>query len=163
MEKIDLFKAYFTQESKYYADKLDRFDQGHKFTFNFEAGFFGLIWFCYRKMYKQALILAFYIFLLGLVAGIILSIFNPNDSSNVLYIKIVTWVISFTILGFIGNNLYIMKSKSIVADFLTKYEIDNIDNKVLDKLREKGGTSIQSSLICLGLSIIIQVISKIYS
>ena len=161
MERIDLFKAYFTQESSYYTDKLEKFNQGKRFTFNFIAGFLGVIWFFYRKMYIQGIIIFLATFVLAILTAIILSLINPGDISNTQYNLVITSIISFVILGFIGNTLYIKKSQKIVSDFVSKYHLLNIDNLNTNELREKGGTSYTAALVCAGILIILQLISKL--
>jgi hypothetical protein len=165
MERIELFKAYFTQESKYYADKLERIEQGKKTTFNFWAGFLGLIWFFYRKMYVQGFIILLSTLFLAFIIGIIIAILNPYDISNVLYNQIIMWILSFVTLGFIGNRLYINKSRKIISEFILKYDhdLEKIKSSMADELRLKGGTSLSSALICAGILILFQIISKIYS
>jgi hypothetical protein len=161
MKRIDLFKAFFTQESKYYIDKLDKFEQGKKYSFNFWAGFLGVIWFCYRKMYIQGLIVFLSALTLATITGILISLFNPYDESNIQYNQFINWIISFIILGFICNTLYIKKSKKTLDEFISKHDLENFDNSKVNELREKGGTSLIYALICAGLMIFLQILPKL--
>lgn len=163
MERIDLFKAFYTQESKYYADKLNRYEQGSKYSFNFWAGLLGLIWFCYRKMYVQAIILFLLTFVLGAISGIVLLLFIPDEQLITSYNNVIIWTLSFVILGFLGNTLYIKKSKKIVEELIARNEIEDIPNSMATELREKGGTSMTAALICVGILTVIQILSKLSS
>jgi hypothetical protein len=160
MEKIDLFKAYFTEESKYYADKLEKYENGNKYTFNLWAGLFGVAWFLYRKMNKQALILFIILFVTTIISTVILNIINPNDSSNGIYIQLIIWITSFVIIGFVANKLYIEKSIKMIEAFEKTVVIENVDNTTMNKLRRVGGTSLKNALIFVGIMFIIQIAIK---
>jgi hypothetical protein len=161
MERIDLFKAYFTQESAYYAQKLEQFNQGKRFTFNFWAGFLGIVWFFYRKMYVQGIIIFFSTFILATFLALVLSLTNPGDTSNNQYNLYITSILSFVILGFLGNNLYIKQSQKIVANFVSKHHLLDHNNLKTNDLRDKGGTSLTAALICFGILIILQIVLKL--
>lgn len=160
MERIDLFKAFYTQKSKYYADQLEKFEQGERLSFNFWAGFFSVTWFIYRKMYKQAIIIFLIILALTIISAVILQLINPYDSSNEVYVKIFFYIFDFVVLGFIGNKLYISKSIKSVESFINEHGLENVDNSLMNKLRAKGGTSIVNALIFEVIMILIQIIAK---
>jgi len=161
MERIDLFKAFYTQESKYYADKLDKYEQGIKYSFNFWAGFLGLIWFCYRKLYVQAIVLLLLTFVLSILTVLMLWLIIPDEQIIAPFNKAIIWSLSFVILGYLGNALYLKKSKKIVEDFISKNDIENINNSMTSELREKGGTSMTAALVCAGILIALQLLSKL--
>ena len=161
MEKVDLFKAFYTQESKYYADKLDKYEQGTKYTFNFWAGFLGLIWFCYRKLYIQAIVILLLTYILAVVTSILFSFFILDEQIIAPFNNAIMWILSFFILGFVGNTLYIKKSKEVVEDFISKREIENINITMTAELRQKGGTSMTAALVCAGIMIALQIISRL--
>ena len=161
MDRIDIFKAFFTQDSKYYSGKLEKFEHGEKYSFNFWAGFFGLTWFIYRKMNIQAVVIFFILFVLTLISAVIFQLLNPYDKSNGLYTMLIIWVLSFVILGFIGNNLYLKKSIQAVNNFINENGLENIDNSMINKIRKIGGTSMMNALIIVGVMILIQIIIKI--
>jgi len=163
MDKIDLFRAFYTQSSKYYADKLDKFDNGKKYSFNFWAGFLGIVWFCYRKMYLQGFIIFLVAVFIAIITKLLISLINPNDLSNALYNQFLNWILSFVILGFLGNVLYIKKSKKVVGEFISKHDLENIDNSKVNILREKGGTSVTAAIMCAGLFALIQILAKLYT
>jgi hypothetical protein len=119
MQKIDLYKEYFTHEKEYYAEKLVDFEQGKKYSFNFWAGFLGLTWFCYRKMYLQSVVIFIITGIFAVVTAIAISIINPFNVGNVLYSQFVIWPLSFIVLGYLGNYLYLRKSMKVVDEYVT--------------------------------------------
>jgi len=161
MEKVDLFKAFFTQESKYYADKLDQYEHGTKYSFNFWAGFLGLIWFCYRKLYVQAIVILLLTFVLAIVMTFVITFLTSDEKIITPFSNAIIWILSFLILGLVGNTLYIKKSKKVVEDFISKREIENINITMTAELREKGGTSMTAALVCAGIMIALQIISRL--
>jgi len=159
MQRIDLYKEYFTYEKDYYAEKLVNLEQGKKYSFNLWAGLFGLIWFCYRKMYIQSVVIFIINSIFAVATAIAISIINPFNVGNYLYSQFVIWPLSFVVLGFLGNYLYLKKSMKVVdriasGDDFQKYETDKIT-----EIREKGGTSMVSALVCAGLLILLQFLS----
>ena len=158
MERIDLFKAFFTEESKYYADKLDKYEKGTKYSFNFWAGFLGPVWFCYRKLYVQAIVLPLLNLVLYIITAFMLLLIIPDEQIIAPFYKAFIWILSFVIFGFLGNSLYIKKSKKIVEDFISKNVIENITNSMTPELREKGGTSMTAALVCAGIMIALQIL-----
>lgn len=174
MNKTDLFKAYFTENSSFYLAKLERLEQGKKYSFNFEAGFFGIIWFFYRKMYKEGIIIFLIFTAIAAVTEITLSLINPYDESNGIYSQLSLWALQFVTLGFLGNWIYLAKSKKVVDKFISKPITDtdvidnieileNIDSSSLNKLRIVGGTSFISAIVCIVVSILIQIASRFVS
>ncbi len=161
MERIDLFRAFFTEESDYYADKLEKYEQGTKYSFNFWAGFLGPVWFCFRKLYVEALVLFLLTFVLSSITAVVLWLIIPNEQIIVPFSTAFITIISFVILGYLGNTLYLKKSKKIVEDFISENDIENINNSLTSELREKGGTSMAAALVCAGIQIAIQILSKV--
>jgi hypothetical protein len=159
MQKIDLYKEYFTHEKEYYAEKLVDFEQGKKYSFNFWAGFLGLTWFCYRKMYLQSVVIFIITGIFAVVTAIAISIINPFNVGNVLYSQFVIWPLSFIVLGYLGNYLYLRKSMKVVDEYVTNQNLEKADPIKVDELRKKGGTSMTSALICVALLILLQLLS----
>jgi hypothetical protein len=159
MQKIDLYKEYFTHEKEYYAEKLVDFVQGKKYSFNFWAGFLGLTWFCYRKMYLQSVVIFIITGIFAVVTAIAISIINPFNVGNVLYSQFVIWPLSFIVLGYLGNYLYLRKSMKVVDEYVANQNLEKADPIKVDELRKKGGTSMTSALICVALLILLQLLS----
>jgi len=156
MHRIELYKSFFTHEGDYYVEKLDRFEKGEKYTFNFWAGFLGLTWFCYRKMYKQSIYIFVATSIFAVATGFTIAVINPYNVGNVLYSQFVVWPLSFIVLGFLGNNLYLKQSMKVVDELIITEKPDMIKT---EELRKKGGTSMTSALICFGLLILLQFFS----
>jgi hypothetical protein len=166
MDRKDLIGAYFLTNSKYYLDKFEKFENGEKFTFNFWAGFFGIIWFVYRKMYKQAVI----IYLLNLVLTIFFVLFFPmliysnsirfDNSFRTIY-NLIVYAISFIVLGFISNNLYNQKVKLIVDNFIDNKGLEKLSNSDLDILRLQGGVNMNGAIFISVILFVIQIIARI--
>jgi hypothetical protein len=161
MERTDLFKAFFTEESKYYSDKLDKYEQGTKYSFNFWAGFLGLIWFSYRRLYVQAIVLLVLTFVLSIITALVLWLIIPDEQLIAPFNNAIIWTLSFVILGYLGNAMYLKKSKKIVEDFISKNDIENISSSMTSELREKGGTSMTAALVCAGILVALQILSKL--
>ena len=159
MQKIDLYKEFFTHEREYYAEKLINFEKGEKYSFNFWAGFLGLTWFCYRKMYIQSLVIFIATAIFAIITAVTISIINPFNVGNVLYSQFVVWPLSFVVLGFLGNYLYLKKSMKVVDEFISTHNPEQTTIERALELRVKGGTSMTSALICVGLLILLQFLS----
>jgi hypothetical protein len=159
MQRIDLYKEFFTHEREYYAEKLVNFEEGKKYSFNFWAGLFGLLWFCYRKMYVQTVVIFIINSIFAVATAIAISIINTFNVGNYLYSQFVVWPLSFVVLGFLGNYLYLKKSIKVV-DPIAVSDISKItETEKIAEIRAKGGTSMTSALICAALLIILQFIS----
>lgn len=88
---------------------------------------------------------------------------------NQTYTRIIVLIFQFVILGFIGNTLYIIKSRKVVAKFTSSPNKDNseviddigltdeVSESDIKEIRKAGGTKISIALIFLGLSIILQI------
>jgi hypothetical protein len=159
MQKIDLYKEYFTHEKEYYAEKLMDFEQGKKYSFNFWAGFLGLTWFCYRKMYVQSVVIFILTGIFAVVTAIAISIINPFNVGNVLYSQFVIWPLSFIVLGYLGNYLYIKQSMKVVDPYMNNQTTEFADPIKVEEIKKKGGTSMTSALICVALLILLQFLS----
>jgi hypothetical protein len=159
MQRIDLYKEFFTHEREYYAEKLTDFEQGKKYSFNFWAGLFGLSWFCYRKMYVQTVIIFIINSIFAVATAIAISIINPFNVGSYLYSQFVVWPLSFVVLGFLGNYLYLKKSVKIVDPIMVTDISQKPENEKIAEIRAKGGTSMTSALICAVVLIILQFIS----
>jgi len=149
MEKLELYRAYFEDEIEYYENQLKKFETNGKCSFNFWAGFFGMSWFVYRKMYLQAIIIAIVLFIISIISAIFLQLYNTNDSSNETYNILIIYIISFITLGFIGNTSYIKKSIKVVNEFINKNGQEDINPAVIKNIKNQGGTSFTSVMLAI--------------
>ena len=161
MNKIDLYKAFFTSESKNYVKKFENFENGQKIQFNFYAGFFGLGWFLYRRMYNQAIIIFLSRLILSGLVIVFLRLTYINLIDPNLIQLLITSIITFIILGLLGNYLYFLKAKRYVERYVAEINPDIMDYKVLDKARIKGGISYNSVFIYYGLIFLLFIISMV--
>ena len=161
MEQLDLFKAYFKEETDYYVEKLMRFQNGQKYSFNFWAGLLGITWFAYRKMYREALI----ILVVGLLAGFLLisflSFFNPTTLSNIRTANTILSIVYFIIIGITGNYLYLSKVNRIVNDYISSNQIEIIGYNHIDELRHKGGTNLFAAGVCFVLLFLVPLFFRL--
>jgi Protein of unknown function (DUF2628) len=161
MDKEQIVKAFFQTNHKYY---FDRFNKNSKVvTFNIWPALFGLFWFVYRKMYKQAFVIFISMILLEIVVGfVILYGFNVSfDDYNKSYRLLnsgIVYLISFITLGLIGNKIYFYKAKIAINDFTSKHDLDNTDDSRLAIIRNKGGVDYKSVIVIIVIFILINII-----
>jgi hypothetical protein len=166
MDRTDILKAYFLFNSKYYLDKFEKFENGKKISFNFWAGFFGIMWFVYRKMYKQAVIIFFLTFALELISAIIIAIILylnsiEFDKSYISIINYIIYAISFVLLGFVGNFYYFRKAKTIVNGYIINTDLTNLTSSDLNIIRNRGGVDMKNAIILAVVLSAISIIVKI--
>jgi hypothetical protein len=161
MEQLDLFKAYFNEETDYYVEKLMRFQNGQKYSFNFWAGFLGIIWLAYRKMYREAGIILVVILLAGFLLRSVLSSFNPASLSNSRIADTILSIVYFIIIGITGNYLYLSKVNKIVNDYISSNQIEIIGCNHIDELSHKGGTNLFAAGVCFVLLILVPLFFRL--
>lgn len=135
LSDLSHYHTFFQERSSYYIDKVNKYKEGKKFTFNIAAFFFGFIWFTYRKMYLEAFLLFLFIVVEGIIEASILSTLSQEESSAV---GLVMTVLMGAALGFLGNYLYIRKAERTIRKALQK---ENDPQKIDEYLHRKGGTS----------------------
>jgi len=125
---------FFEKNSDYYLAKWKEFKTGKFYTFNLMAFLFGIMWFLYRKMYKEAGILS-----LIIIVETCVSLYFIGDQSELSktydYVMQAVYAI---VTGFVGNYLYMRSTQrklSMVDSF--NYQGDSLEAH----LRKVGGTS----------------------
>jgi hypothetical protein len=152
MEKTDLFNAYYGEDPDYYSDKMTEYEDGHKFSFNFWAGFFGCFWFFYRKMYVAGTIVMFFTAIETILSYYyILSIDPPVSSLYFHFFQVINFFIFLLIISFLANTVYIKKSILVVKKVLLEHKPEEPDSKDLALLSMKGGVSVAASIIPLAI------------
>ncbi|WP_207496025.1 DUF2628 domain-containing protein [Aridibaculum aurantiacum] len=155
MDNATLYSAYFKSDSDYYLTRLQQYREGRKMSFNGYAFFFGVLWFMYRKMYVEAFIILFLIIVEGVIEEVLLESAGVPGSSGV---NVISTIVIASILGVIGNSLYMKKAQRVVA----KAKEENTDEQsMLQYLQEKGGTSY--SFVLLIVVVIAAVVAYFYS
>lgn len=136
MNQIQQYENFFQESSPYYLEKLNLFEKGKKFTFNYAAFFFGVFWFLYRRMYLEALLIYSFFFVEGCFEKFFLApIIGVEQTKLVGYIITIFMLI---IIGFWGNLLYLNKAKKTIEKAEEKFPEYEQQKKYLSK---KGGTS----------------------
>ena len=146
-QDLELFELYFQKNKDYYIERLARFNEGQKFTFNVFAFFFGIFWFIYRKMYLQAVIITFLLFAEAFLEEIMLDDFEYKTEK---FIEILFPIILAGVIGSIGNYLYLNKAKKIIQRSTARYNGDEL-RKII---KRKGGVS-YSFLVVLAIAIVL--------
>lgn len=162
MERIEVYKEYFFDDTSYYANVLEEHEQGKKITFNFSAGFFGVCWFLYRKMYLEGFIIWIILVLLGFIIDQIIATFGiVNSGYSNLLSNLISIPISFLSLSFLGNYFYIRKSHRIVEPFLSNHTLEDLESEDIAKLGQKGGTSYFAALSPILLIVVFLILYSI--
>ena len=141
MNKDQLYSIYFANSRAYFLNKLREFKEGNRYTFNLPSFLLGGVYFFYRKMYKEGVILLILIYTEQILSLNIATTFNLTFMHDTGYNIFMTFLFA-TISGFIFNRLYLAKAINV---------IDNIqiqeDEEAKKYLRKQGGTSIVSTLL----------------
>ncbi len=149
-EEIELYETFFQKSKPYYIDIWTKFKTENRFTFNAFAFLFGIFWLMYRKMYLEAIVVLIAIIAVGIFENLIL----PDDitQSTEKAINFVVTIAIATVVGFLGNYLYMRKADKIVQDAKIKYP-DNEEQKEL--LTKKGGVNFLFLAVILALIVVI--------
>jgi Protein of unknown function (DUF2628) len=123
-------------------------------SFHFEAALFGTTWCFYRKMYVIGLI----VFLLGtiaaLLAGVACGLLFPALSD--IQLQVIAFaslgLLVRVPLGFIANKLYFKQATRVISK--TIKEVGDDAAALQTELASRGGTSVPSLLLVIGLSIL---------
>ncbi|MGO4708482.1 DUF2628 domain-containing protein [Chryseobacterium sp. 2TAF14] len=137
MEKnIELYESFFQERKDYYLEKLRLLESNKKFTINYAALIFGILWFFYRKMYLEILIIYSFIALETLFEKYFLSMIIGEESMIIFSIAFSISLLIF--VGFTGNYLYLKKAKRTITKAEKKYINLEMQKQYVTK---KGGTS----------------------
>ena len=157
MEK-ELFEVFVHSSKAYYSDRFDQYQEGKKFTFNLPAFLFGVFWFLYRKMHWEAFILFILMLLYSIIEDIILKYYHLTFTDFGIGTKIIGGVVFSTIIGYIGNRIYIKHAIREINSIKRRYQYD--EELIKEQVRKKGGTSLIAIGIILTLLISIIVIAQ---
>jgi hypothetical protein len=153
MEQTQLYEDFFQISNSYYLEKLKLVESGKRFSFNYAAFLLGTFWFLYRKMYLESLLIIL-IFMAEFTFEnyILVDLIGAEQTKLVGFLFTVFFGIS---LGFIGNLLYINKSKRMVKKATQKYSDYEQQKEYLNK---KGGTTYLYVVILIILIVLSSVI-----
>lgn len=133
---LSRYQHFFQQNSSYYIDKVQKFNEGKYFTFNLPAFLLGFIWFLYRKMYLEAFLLLAVIFAESALEEYLRS--RSELDPQTLAGQLISTLIISTILGFTANYFYIRKANKTIRKSMEKYKDAEKGGEYLER---KGGTS----------------------
>ncbi|GAA5086751.1 hypothetical protein GCM10023210_08940 [Chryseobacterium ginsengisoli] len=146
---IELYESFFQERKDYYLEKLEKYEKGKKFTFNYATLIFGLFWFLYRKMYLEVIIIYSLLILETLFENLFLKHIIGEEQAIVF--NICFTIVFLICIGFTGNLLYLKKSKRIIEKAKEKHS-DYEEQK--NFVTKKGGTS----FLLVGILIVVIVI-----
>lgn len=132
-----IYEAFFQKNTSYYLDKLEKFRNGQRFTFNLYAFLFGFAWFLYRRMYRITLLL-----LLVLALESVLEAYLIEFVEDGLLKKAISYALNISIwtgTAFVGNYFYIHRANSVVNEIASK---NLSEEEATQYARKKGGTSL---------------------
>jgi len=165
MDREQIIKAYFQTNHKYYFDRFNK-NNNSGLIFNIWPALFGLLWFVYRKMYKQAFMIFISMILLQIIVGFVILYgfnvsFDEYNKSYRLLISGIVYITSFITLGLIGNKIYFYKAKIAINDFISKLDLDKTDDSRLAIIRNKGGVDYKTVIVIVVIFILINIIMTI--
>jgi hypothetical protein len=139
----DYLPLFFGPQAEYYTGVGDDLDEG-KTRFNEGAFFFGMFWMAYRKMYVNAAIT----FAIIMTESALEDWLIPVLSDTFAYSLISNLVIA-SVLGFMGNRLYINFARKRVAKLMAVNAGHLSDRGLIAQLRKQGGVSWVGPLVLL--------------
>ncbi|MBO9703188.1 MAG: DUF2628 domain-containing protein, partial [Sporocytophaga sp.] len=154
----EYLKTFFAKNSDYYFDKWKEFKNGKIISFKPYAFLFGLIWFLYRKMYREVLLLLLVIFLEVILEEYLLSDVLGMQEGSRKFIDCIAKFFFGLFCGMFGNYLYMKSSERKIINILSRDLSEEEKNRLLGKL---GGTS-WLALIILALIIVTIIYLKNY-
>ncbi|TCJ18661.1 DUF2628 domain-containing protein [Flaviaesturariibacter flavus] len=128
------YENFFGKDSRYYLNRLERYQRGERYIFNGYAFLFGFFWFLYRKLYLEAIVLIGLLVVESILEELILDALFPEGGG-----RAVSWLFNlavWTATGFLANMFYLRKAKRVVASV---QELDAVSAS--ERLARKGGIS----------------------
>lgn len=140
----ELYAAYFGRSADYYLEVLERFRSGQQFVFNPYALLLGLIWFLFRKMYREALMFFAISVMLGLLQTYLFRL--PAVAAHQQFIGFTATILLNLSYGVFGNYLYMRKA---ITDVEYAKSQSSDKEEVLGYLSNKGGTTMHPVFILI--------------
>ena len=101
------------ETTQYYLDAFEKLDKDGKHTWNWAAFFMFGIWFGYRKMYLESVVLYVIGFILGKIADYFMVMY-PENGWYVFFILIAIFAPIHAIAAYYGNAMYYRKVKNMI-------------------------------------------------
>ncbi|QHL89195.1 DUF2628 domain-containing protein [Nibribacter ruber] len=152
-DKEIYYRTYFGQSHDYYYDKLEQYQAGHKFTFNFYAFFLGLPWLLYRKMNRFALFLILAVLSQTLLEGVLIKqgLIPENYIVAVERVAMIFWGL---VTGGLANFAYIRQAHREVEKAIAT---SPDEETALAKLSQRGGVTFIPHII-LAVMVIVMIL-----
>ena len=129
--------AYFGKQSEYYLEKYKSYKSGDKFSFSAWAFLVGALWFLYRKLWFEALVIILIYFIIERIGNAIFDIQLFKSDNLILAYSLIRFLLAMA-FGFVGNYLYLKNAEKKINKVLLR--ISNEDERIRT-LTKKGGVS----------------------
>ncbi len=147
--KEEYIRAFVKKRADYYVKKWKKFIEGKgKTSWNWASFFFLHIWFAYRKMYTEAIILVIILSLISsTVTRVSFKLIQNPESVSLLFLLFLLILLNLAVIisvGMFGNYIYYEKFLNVLK------EIDNPEIPEEEKIKileERGGTSIKGAIL----------------
>jgi hypothetical protein len=153
----EYFELFFEPSSDYYLKKLESFENGKKFSFNPYVFLFGFLWFLYKKMHLEAIMLLGLVFIISMLEQIFVEGQLSKNPDAIKVIEFSTTIIFSLVLGFLGNYIYIRHAKKKISELVQKNQDD--EEELKRSLAYLGGSSHLWVIIALVAMLIVQVVN----
>lgn len=141
-------KAFFGRRSEYYLERYKMYRSGDKFTFNISPFLAGGVWFFYRKLWREGLLLLLFLFVTGMAEALLYDMLSVTEGTQNV-INLASGFLFGTLWGFAGNYLYMRRADIKVKEVLASTSDENERQRLL---AAKGGiTLIPFIVIILGI------------
>lgn len=146
----ELYSAFFMNDKEYYLKQVERYQSGKRLSFNFSVIALGIIWFIYRKLYKESLVIFLILACFTAVNFLLLRPYLGKEGNAVLFLlfALVFWVV----LGFMANKLYIKKAVFTVTE-VRSYLQD--ETQIKSEVMKKGGVNVWGLLLAFVITVIV--------
>ncbi|SHJ94769.1 Protein of unknown function [Clostridium cavendishii DSM 21758] len=158
MEKSYKTKSSFTNEeyslfvvenSKFYNEKFELFDNGKKLSWNWATFFLGGLWFIYRKLYAVGISLV-------LIGTLIDNLMSKHLSSPIYFF---IWLAIDILITVFGNYIYYQHTNKKIVE-VKNMGLSEEETKL--KLSKVGGTSPILPIALIVIIFMIDIITFLY-
>ena len=153
------FDFFFIRATEYYLRKLEIFKTGKKVSFNLFPFLFGFLWFIYRKMYWQAVILFFIIYAINFVEQTVLLMYFPYNYDAQIAVQLLTTITFGILTGIFGNWFYIQHASRKIKKITEKNEGN--EEEIIKEIKKSGGVSHLWLTIAILIFVAIQILANL--
>lgn len=148
-------KTFVGDKFEYFFSKWIMFDNGKWVSFNLAAFFLGMIWFLYRKMYLEAVV----IFGCLLLEGFLMELIFEEGTTIYIIVDSITTIVYSLLICVSANYLYMKSAERKIAKLKDK---GYSKEELLMRIEQKGGTSMASVLLVIAILILFAVVVSSY-